>query len=192
MKYFLLVIIILFSLSLLAQGSGRLSFMQEDLNFKLTQHTFTVDGIYWFSNESNETIKQALFYPYPQDDYLGRAEFLALKLIQPLKGQVVNKRSESDKGFWFEVTLPAQTIMECRIAYKQKLKANKAKYIVFTTISWGRPLEQAKFTLKVPHGLKITTLSLADYGIKHKLLHDVYRWELKNFRPEADFIVEFH
>jgi hypothetical protein len=191
LKYTLSVFLLLLCISLTAQGSARLSFMQEDLNFKLSLHTFTVDGRYWFSNESDENIKQALFYPYPTDDYLGKAEFLKLKLIHPLKGQNVKKLSGSDKGFWFEVTLPAKTIMECRIAYKQKLKANKAKYIILTTNSWGRPLEQAIYTLQVPHSLKITSLSLAEPDIRHKLFHDVYRWELKNFHPDTDFIVEF-
>jgi hypothetical protein len=174
-----------------AQASTRISFMQEDLIFKLSRHTFTVDGSYWFSNESNETITQALFYPYPQEDYLGKAEFLKLKLINPPQGQNVKKLSESDKGFWFEVTLQAKTIMECRIGYKQKLKANTAKYIIMTTQSWGKPLEQAVFQLKVPRCLKITKLPLDNPSVKSTWFHSIYSWERKNFWPETDFIVEF-
>jgi hypothetical protein len=178
-------------MSLMSQGKARLSFMQEDLDFKLSRHTFTVDGSYWFSNDSDDAIKQALFYPYPQDDFLGKSEFLKLELINPPSGQSVKKLSESDKGFWFEVTLPAKTIMECRIAYRQKLKANKAKYIIMTTKSWGKPLELAVFKLKVPRGLKITKLPLDNPSVKSTWFHTTYSWERKNFWPEADFIVEF-
>jgi len=119
------------------------------------------------------------------------AQDISIRIIKPLAGQNCTIININPKGFWFELTLPAQTIAVCKIKYKQKLIGKKAHYILLTANSWGKPLEYASYTLFTPKKLKITSMPL-DAPIRHNsLFNRIYQWDYINYAPDRDFIVEF-
>ncbi len=191
MEFCLAGLLLLACLSLAAAGPGSLEFIQEELEFKLDQDWFKVNGNYWFSNNTGNVVIRQLFFPIPADSLNAPAERVKLKLKDPLPGQKVKILSVSQQGFWFELSLPAQTIAECHISYRQKLKGNSARYVLRSTQSWGKPLELAKYTLITSNKLQVLKLTLSDPEISVRGGRRCFRWEYQNYLPDTDFEVEF-
>ena len=169
--------------------SGELRFYREDLHFTLTDSTFSVDGLYFLRNLSEQTYHQRLFYPFPQDNLYGEVIDVSCESIS---------RSDSSKviqwdknGAHLLVIIPAQDTSIVRICYKQKLMGNKAEYILETTVFWEKGFEQAYYDLTFPKTITIDSLSylpdeLEETETSYKLI-----WEKKNFLPIKNFIVKF-
>ncbi len=191
MKLLLSSLFTLVCLGLMAIGSGSLNFFQEDLEFRLDGKTFRLSGDYWFCNNTDRDVVQQLYFPIPSDSLALPADKIKLKLIDPLKGQKARLLSVNSQGFWFEVSLPAQTIAICHIAYRQRLYGNVARYVLMSTHSWGKPLEYAKYTLITSRRMQLQHLSLEEPVTCVKGGKRYYRWEILNFMPEADFRVDF-
>ncbi len=169
----------------------RLDFTGEELTFSLGSKLWQLDGDYLFSNYSPEEIKQTIYFPIPTDTTAMPAHDVSIKVIKPLKGQICKMLSVTPKGFWFELTLPAQTIAVCKIKYKQRLLGKRANYILLTANSWGKPLEYAKYTLNVPNKIEIVSMSLDEPIVRKGLFLHQYQWDYINYAPDKDFIVEF-
>jgi len=176
---------------LFAIGSNFLEFIQEDLVFTLDGKTFELKGDYWFCNNTEEDITQQLFFPIPSDSLNLPAEKVTLQAVKPLPEQKVRLIDVTKQGFWFEVSLPAKTILVCKISYKQKITGKTATYVLRSTQSWGKPLEHARYTLVTRNKLRKTYPPLQDAAVKHKIFTKHYIWEYTNFMPEADFRIQF-
>jgi len=192
LKYLFIILLLACCCSLAAIGPNFLEFIQEDLVFRLDGKTLELDGDYWFCNNTQEDITQQLYFPIPSDSMNAPAEKIRLVMTDPMPGQTAKIISVNKHGFWFEVSLPTQTIAVCQISYQQKLQGNSARYVLMSTHSWGKPLEWVKYTLITTKKLQIDKLPLPDPLIKVKGRKRIYQWELTNFMPEDDFIVEFH
>ena len=192
MKLFLFFIVApilcLTSQNCLAQSC--LEFSSEDLQFTLYGDTWKVRGNYVFSNYSTEDITQQIYFPIPADSTISAAQDLMISIKKPLEGQKCKMLAVKPEGFWFELSLPAQTITTCQIAYRQRLRGKLAKYILLTANSWGKPLEKAKYTLYVSNKLRIKKPPLPNPIIKQGWFHIKYTWEFTNYIPTCDFIVE--
>jgi len=192
MRYLLIPIFLLISISIMAGNSNyRVDFTQEDLSFTLSEGLFKLDGDYMFSNYSPEDITQNIYFPIPADEKSLPADHITMEVIKPLAGQKVKITSVNPQGFWFELTLPAQTIAVCKIKYEQKLLGKSAKYILLTANSWGKPLEYAKYTLNVSNKMNLVKPPLDNPVITKRLFGKQYKWEYTNYSPDKDFIVEF-
>lgn len=191
-KYSFIVVLLFFCVYALADNSVyRLDFTEENLEFELSDGKWKLDGDYMFSNYSPEDITQNIYFPIPADSSALPAYDVSIKIIKPLKGQKCKLLNINPKGFWFELTMPAQTIAVCKIKYKQKLIGNRAHYILLTANSWGKPLEYANYTLNVPNKLRLKAMPLDNPIVKKGMFHKKYVWEYTNFSPDKDFIVEF-
>ncbi len=83
--------------------------------------------------------------------------------------------------------MPARHFCSLRIAYRQTLRGNTAKYIISTANSWGKPLVYASYGLRVADGITVTKLPFppqASYGSE-------YEWMFENFSPVSEFELEF-
>jgi hypothetical protein len=181
----------LICLCLGAVRQNGLEFIQEDLVFKLNPGLWQVSGDYWFCNNTEEHITQQLYFPIPADSLNAAAEQIKLKLVKPLAGQQGRILSVTPQGFWFEVSLPAKTLANCHLSYRQKLSGKTASYVLLSTQSWGRPLEIASYTLITPKKLSLTKITLDNPAIKEKGCKRYYSWDFTNYLPAHDFSVEF-
>lgn len=94
-----------------------------------------------------------------------------------------------EKGATFKIEIKPEETSKFRISYRQKLLGNRAEYILTTTQSWGRPLEQANYTLIIPNKLSIDSLSYTPDSFETKRDRIIFFWEKENFMPDRNFII---
>ncbi len=186
MKIILIIFILLFSsLWLFPQ---KIDFFREDLNFRLEEDIFEVDGLYYFKNNTPDEIKQMLFYPFPDDHDYGKIRMLKISIKDDTLNQIA---TQSNKGALFKVKILSWDTVIYRIVYTHELLKNKAEYILTTTQKWKKPLDEANYYLSFPENILIDTISYSPDTVINKNNSTTYCWHRKNFMPDRNMIIYF-
>jgi hypothetical protein len=185
MKKSLIFIILLFCQALPAQ---RASFFKEDITFRLNGRSLDVDGYYWFANNSGQTVKSEIFYPFP--NYKGE-KIDSIRLFNITRAmRAINQRNETH-GISFELSLAPGDTALYQIGYRQELFSDSAEYILKSTQDWGRPLSHAEYKLIIPDTIVITNFSYKPDRLYEIERCHVYYWQKENFLPSEDMIFCF-
>lgn len=163
-----------------------ISFEAEELCFSLQRGSWEMDGLFHFANYTAEQVSKTIYFPIPEDSLSLHPELL---LLEVLDDSLATCRflTQGKGGFSFALTMPARHFCSLRIAYRQTLRGNTAKYIISTANSWGKPLVYASYGLRVAEGITVTKLPFppqASYGSE-------YEWMFENFSPVSEFELEF-
>ena len=162
------------------------SFTEEYIEFRLRETTFTVNGIYYFVNNTANVVSKEIRYPFPVpistidsvhvfDMEQGR--FLGFERL----GQVVV----------FRLSMSVNDTVKLNIFYRQKGVKDTVKYILTTTKNWGEPLKKAEYTFETERYRKIRSFSYPPVKTSFSGHEQNYFWSRKDFLPEKDFIVIF-
>lgn len=168
--------------------SGDLQFFREDLRFTLTDSTFSVDGDYYFRNNSQRDLERILFYPFPQDSLYGEVSESFAFSQDSL--DVLSKISA--EGSFFKVKIPADEETYIRVGYTHQLLADQAEYILLTTRNWGIPFEVVNYSLEFSKELVIIEFSLLPDELTEDDNRYYLSWYKEDFMPKTNFIVKFN
>lgn len=168
--------------------SGDLHFFREDLRFTLTDSSLSVDGDYYFRNNSERDLERILFYPFPQDSIYG--EVGNSYAISQDSLDVLGKITA--KGSFFKVRIKAGEECYVRVGYTHQLLANQAEYILLTTRNWGMPFEVVNYSLKFSKELKVFDFSLLPDDLTEDDNYYYLTWYKEDFMPKTNFIVKFN
>jgi len=166
-----------------------LQFYEEALFFEIRDGYFEVDGQYYFRNSGRNDIHQILFYPFPQDEMIGKIDSVFISDVAGFEEDLIINQSE--KGFSFRLDLEAGQEKIYRIYYRQRAPNNKAKYILTTTAQWGSPLEKAFYQLQAGSDIIITYFSYPPDKEEKQKNNNIYFWYMESFMPEREFVVEW-
>jgi hypothetical protein len=183
--------VFLFSLllSCLCVHSQRLDFFREDLSFQIDSTNFTVSGQYYFRNNSSSQQQTMINYPLPRltDGPL----FDTILVFSEEEPAVPLQINVHDTMVIFSITMQPGSEKQITIIYSQRHNGNYAKYILTTTKYWGKPLQQADFTLVVPPYIHIQTCFEPPDKISEFEGTHIYHWARQNFMPTNDFEIWF-
>lgn len=172
-----LILLLIIPINLFAQGGLR--FIGEKIDFTIDENVFTVNGIYYFSNSSENTIKQNILFPFSQN-----ADSLKVKRVFNLSTFENINFQKTDNAISFQIiVMPKDTAM-INIAYSQKT-GRENTYILKSTQTWGQALANADYSLTVNTSVQIENLSLKP----DTLIKNTYLWNKHNFYPTEDFTI---
>jgi len=187
MKNILFTFLFLFSTLSFSQD---LQFVKEKIDFEISECEFVVDAVYYFRNNSSDTIKQYMRYPFPENTELGEVKSVVGSAVYPEKDLDVIKNF-NQKAAHFRLKIYPEDTAVTHIVYKQEIINQKAEYILTSTKAWNKPLEKADFTLKVPMDIKIDSLSYNADSLCCTKDYLLYKWYFKDFMPDRNFYVSF-
>jgi len=143
-----------------------------------------MDGLFHFANYADTLQSIPIYFPIPEDSLSLHPEIIALEVVEDSLASCMLSSVQTG-GFGFMLTMPAQYFCTVRIAYRQSLIGKKAKYIITTANSWGKPLTYASYRLHVADGITITKLPFSE----QQHADDTYFWEFDSFSPATEFEV---
>ncbi len=160
----------------------------EDITFILNKNNFYVSGDYYFRNNSNQEIKQQIYYPIYTDSVIN--SFDSASVFCYNTNQKTEFRRVND-GIIFHINIPPKDSAQYKISYKQSLAGSYARYILTTTKSWGKPLQTANYYLISDKKIHVDFFSYnpiktSDFGEKI-----IYQWSFAGFMPTKDFEIKF-
>ena len=183
------VIIFILLLSFQLIQAHNIQFYQEDIDFKIEENYFYVDGLYYFRNLSNKEINRRLFYPFPQDKVYGKVNSVFVINLQDSLMEV--NLQNNLKGSSFTIHIEPDTTAIYRIGYRQELKETKAEYILTTTQTWGIPFEQVNYTLEFPKEFSLDSISYMPDSLREESDKYILFWHKENFMPDKNFEINY-
>ena len=161
--------------SLIAQE--RIGFLSEKIDFSITSLSFDVNGIYTFTNDSENEIYQIIIFPFSVS-----SDSINVKRVYNLtysKNLIFNKITN---GIAFNLNVLSKDTVNVNISYCQKTEKENI-YILESTQTWSTPLQKADYSLTFDNSIEIDSLSLRpDF-----FFDNVYYWNKTDFYPNENF-----
>lgn len=176
MNRILFFIIIIFPQITCAQNQVR--FFSESIDFSIDSAHFSVNGLYHFSNRTDQNLKQTILFPFPEN------EETSVNRVDNLTYNTQIPYHQTENGITFKLhLLPFDTII-LNISYSQKV-STKNTYILESSQAWNEPLENASYSLKYNSSIVIDSLSISPDSEQD----NIYYWNKTDFYPSENFEV---
>jgi hypothetical protein len=173
------ILILFLALPFCLSAQKPLRFIGEKIDFEIDKQRFSIDGLYFFLNNTEKEKRQTILFPFSE-----KADSLIVKRVYNLtySENIEYQLLKNAIVFMFNI-LPGDTV-KINIAYSQQTMKENV-YILKSTRTWNEALERADYSLTFDNSIQIENLSLKPDSLKN----DVYYWSKKDFYPNEDFIV---
>jgi hypothetical protein len=176
-------------LVLIGNAQNKIEFVSEDITFEILEDEFYINGTYFFKNLNDTCTETIIDYPFPQDEYMGNVNnFDIYTDTNKTKYSIIDI---SDKRAIFASENCDNRLYFFNIKYQQKILKDSVKYILTTTKSWNKSLQNADYKLIVPENLEITFFSYYPDDELEAEKKKIYFWHMDNFYPDEDFIIKY-
>lgn len=166
----------------------KIDFFKEDITFRLDSDFFNIEGYYWFTNQSDNTLNKKIYYPFP---YYAGSQIDSIQVYDISVGHEIIFWKEGNYGISFPLSIAFNDTALLQIKYRQKINSDSAVYILKTTQSWGKPLKNAEFKLITHESFLIKKFS---YQPDRTFIMDnykIYYWKRENFIPRLNMVFYF-
>lgn len=166
--------------------AGELRFSAENINVTLyPPDTVEVTGVYFFTASDGSHRRQKVIYPVPLDSAAEYPFFFSVHRSGKT-GEVTFDRIAT--GITFGIDVPKGDTATITVIYRQRFSGNAGRYILTTTSSWGRPLENSRYTIRIPASTTLTYLSYECDTVFMAGKNLIYSFYKKRFMPDRDLI----
>ncbi len=163
------------------------SFYKENITMKIERDHFYVTGIYYLKSDRSKS--ETLVYPFPVDSSFGEVDSIYVFNLTTNENIMLKKLKTNYAVFKIDFSHNSELMIQ--VAYRQKLLDTRAEYILKSTISWKKPLDQANYQLVVPSNMHICKFSIPPQDSIITKKDIVYYWRKLNYMPTENFIFEY-
>jgi hypothetical protein len=169
-----------------------LVFDSESIRLDIVGDSIEVRGTYVLLCRTPVEESIPLFYPFPVDSLLGGARMVSLAFRTGADSSAPARWEELPLAPGVRWWLPpcAGDSIAAEAVYRQKTKADYARYIVTTARIWGRPLRRATFEIRLPPGAEPLEFSYP-FEPRRARGEIYYAYEAKDFFPDRDIVVRW-
>jgi len=177
MNRLIVILLIVIPIHVLAQH--KLEFIGEKIDFAINSDQFTINGIYYFANNSEHEIKQTILFPFAKN-----TNSTTVKRVYNLTYGENIPFKELNNAVAFKILVLPKDMVKVNIAYAQNTVKENI-YILESTQTWAHALKKADYSLTFDASVQIDSLSLKS----DSLINNVYYWKRKDFYPNENFKV---
>ena len=166
-------------------------FVKENVVFNLDSAHFQVTSDLHFTNDHNQTINQAIFFPYSCESHVVKVD--TVLILDVNTNSYIKPARRSIAGVLFQISFAPLEQKKLKVTYSQDHDGKLVGYVVTKVKYWQGALPQANYTLNVKSpSVLIDSTSFKPNKISQEDDKTVYSWYKTNFKPEKEFCVYFH
>jgi len=154
---------------------------------KIERDYFYVNGTYYLKTSGDTSIM--LVYPFPVDPLFGSVD--SVRIFNLTSNKLVKPLVIGESSCMFNLDFETNNEIIILVAYRQKLLGYRAEYILKSTASWRKPLEEATYQLIIPSGMEIIDFSIPPGEYINTDLETIYYWTKENYMPAKNMVFEF-
>lgn len=177
MSRLILLLYLVIPINIYAQQ--KLEFIGEGIDFAINSNRFSINGIYYFSNNTDQEIRQTILFPFSKN-----TDSITVKRVYNLTYSENVSFQEFENAVAFKVLVLPKDTVKINIAYSQNTVKENI-YILESTKTWGQALKIANYSLTFDTSVQIDSLSLTP----DSLINNVYLWNKQDFYPNENFKV---
>lgn len=174
-----LILILFFAVPINLLAQQNLEFVGERIDFAINSERFTINGIYYFANNSEQEIKQTILFPFAKN-----TDSIVTKRVYNLTYSEMLSYQELENAIAFKILVLPKDTVKVNIAYSQNTVKENI-YILESTQTWGQALKKADYSLTFDSSVQIDSVSLKSDSLDDK----VYYWKRQDFYPNENFKV---
>ncbi len=169
-----------------------LDFFKEEITLTVGEGVSNVSGIYYFrSNTDRDGIIPIIFPFYVDSLSLFPDSMYAYVLNGADTSKLDIRSSRMKNAVRISIPIKANGITVWHLDYSQKIKSNRAVYIITSTNAWGKPLEDAAYRFIIPKRFKdVQAWPEPDSSII-KGDNCEYLARRTNFMPNRDMVISW-
>lgn len=164
--------------------SPTLRFAEEQIDIHIYPDHVTIDGYYLFENPFPLSTTLELVYPLPRDPGIPMGTVRIVQQLKPEKKPLQHRKVDGHHRVTLPVSANGRTLV--RTVYDQPAPQRRARYILETTQSWGRPFRYARYRV-FTHGV---ILESSNYPVQPHS-GGYLGFEKENFMPQKDWTVSW-
>jgi len=172
---------IILTVNLSAFTQGKISFIEEYIDFELDSTYFSINGLYSFYNPTDKEINQPIIFPFAVET--NQIDSIRITNLNDFSKVKVHRLEKSIS--FFVNMLPLDTTV-VNIFYRQKTAKNNT-YIITSTQTWKQPLKKAVYTLTTSLFIDENYFSYPFVSKEIANEKSIFRWEEKDFMPDREF-----
>jgi hypothetical protein len=131
-------------------GQRPVDFFAEEVTLAVDDSFATVTGIYYFRNNTARDWKFPIVFPFHVDSVSLFPEFIGGRLISPDTGMLKVRIQRDQDVAVIEIPLTSKGVSAWSLTFCQRILSPCARYILKSTQSWGRPLDEAGYKFIAP------------------------------------------
>ena len=157
----------------------KLEFIGEKIDFAINSNRFSINGIYYFSNSSEQEIKQTILFPFSKN-----TDSIIVKRVYNLSYSKNLSYQDLKNAIAFKILVLPKDTVKVNIAYSQNTVKENI-YILESTQTWGQALKKADYSLTFDTSVQIDSMSLKPDSLDN----NVFYWKRQDFYPNENFKV---
>jgi len=179
---FLFLIIYMHNNNAYREKIGKIRFYKEIISICPEETEFRVIAVYFYRNLSQEEVILKALAPFPIDKNHSYPHDISLRENDGLPVVYDKKRKSID---FYLVFKPGEE-KTLTLDYRQRVKTREGRYILTTTSSWFKPMDEGYYFLYPPEGSKLIS---STYPVDLITKDDTgyYYFEKKNFMPPVEW-----
>ena len=152
----------------------------------------TVNGAFYFRNNSDREGYFPLAFPFYIDDFCDYPHYIEVYLLDnDIKVPLDFSRIGDTDKIRFGILLDPHQEIIWHLEYKQKIKSGRAVYILKSTAAWGESLEWATYKFIVPPNFSKLEIWPAPDTSYTEDSNTIYTCKKTNFMPEQDMEIKW-
>ena len=159
------------------------SFTEEYIEFRLRETVFTVNGNYFFVNNTSNLVSKEISYPFP----VPVTEIDSVRIFDIGSGMLVPFKKAA-RAVVFHLNIKPSDTLRLNIFYRETGVKDTVHYILTTTKNWGESLQKAQYTFETERTRKIKSFTYTPNKSSHTDKAQKYSWTRKNFNPERTLL----
>jgi hypothetical protein len=172
-----IVLILILQAPSFLSAQDHLEFIGEKIDFSINDTRFSVNGIFRFVNNSGHDIHQTLLFPFATG-----TESLIVNRVYNLTYNDNLDFQQNNNRIAFKLIVLSKDTVNLNISYSQSTDKLNV-YILESTETWNKPLQEAQYSLTFDHSISIDSLSLKP----DTMINNTYYWRRTDFLPVDNF-----
>ena len=183
---FLFIIMHINNVSAFRKKVGKIRFYKEIISIYPEESEFRVIAKYFYRNLTKEKVILKAYAPFPIDKNHSYPHNITLRENGSLP--VVYERKKKTIDFYMVFKPGEEKVLT--LDYRQKTRKKQGRYILTTTSSWFKPMDEGYYYIYLPDGIPLKSSSYStDLITKNDVSY--YYFEKKNFMPPKDWDFEW-
>ena len=126
-------------------------FFMEDITLTVSDSAAAISSIYYFRNNQDYTGLFPVAFPFYVDSFSLYPDTIAAYTIYDTDTLPISIRRDPARNMAIlKIPLKAHRVTCWHLDYQQQIRTTRAVYIITSTASWGKPLEDATYRFIVP------------------------------------------
>lgn len=169
-----------------------IEFFQEEIILSVNNSEATINGIYYFRNNTDKDGEFPVLFPFHVDSLSLFPHSIKPYIIDSNKVTELNFQLIRDaNSISIAIPLKSHSTTKWYLDYSQVIKAPKARYIVTSTNAWHKPLKEATYRFVVPADYDgVSTWPSADTSYKDGA-NTVFLSHRLDFLPQKDMEISW-